>query len=153
MSGNTRIKKIGQCRYDSPLDSAVFIDDSEGILIDATLSSLQGKKGRPPFFERLVHERKSFSTLRKLELHSLPAVDSARGSMMSSGQLPWSYGIGMGLRRSWACGTVLRASYRHLTTNPSSSLRTWLKTSKRMEALSSAPPEGPRTQPLWWISL
>jgi 6-phosphofructokinase 1 len=65
MAGNTRIKKIGQCRYDSPLDSAVFIDDSEGILIDATLSSLQDKKGRPPFFEKAGPREKIFFNAEK----------------------------------------------------------------------------------------
>ena len=49
MSEDFRIERIGQCTYPSPLDSAVFIDDSEGVLIDATLSGYQRGQDKPPF--------------------------------------------------------------------------------------------------------
>jgi 6-phosphofructokinase 1 len=47
-----RINRVGQCTFRSPLDSAVFINDGEGVLIDATLSAYQKGQGKPPFLEK-----------------------------------------------------------------------------------------------------
>jgi len=51
MTEGFRINRVGQCTFRSPLDSTVFIDDSEGVLIDATLSAYQKGQGKPPFLE------------------------------------------------------------------------------------------------------
>ena len=47
-----KINRVGQCTFRSPLDSAVFVNDSEGVLIDATLSAYQKGQGKPPFLEK-----------------------------------------------------------------------------------------------------
>ncbi len=60
MDEAAEIRRVGACTHDSPLDSAVFIDDSEGVLIDATLSGLRGKEGKPPFFEKAGPREKIF---------------------------------------------------------------------------------------------
>ncbi len=60
MDEAAEIGRVGVCTHDSPLDSVVFIDDSEGVLIDATLSGLRGKKGIPPFFEKAGPREKIF---------------------------------------------------------------------------------------------
>ena len=52
MTEDLRIERVGQCTFDSTLDSAVFINDSEGVLIDATLSGCEGCQGKPPFLEK-----------------------------------------------------------------------------------------------------
>jgi len=52
MTEDLRIEKIGQCTFDSSLDSAVFINDNEGVLIDATLSGCERCQGEPPFLEK-----------------------------------------------------------------------------------------------------
>jgi len=52
MTEDFRIERVGQCTFNSPLDSAVFINDSEGVLIDATLSGCEGCQGKPPFLEK-----------------------------------------------------------------------------------------------------
>jgi 6-phosphofructokinase 1 len=60
MSEDFRIERIGQCTYPSPLDSAVFIDDSEGVLIDATLSGYQRGQDKPPFLEKAGPRKQIF---------------------------------------------------------------------------------------------
>jgi 6-phosphofructokinase 1 len=60
MSEDFRIERIGQCTYPSPLDSAVFVDDSEGVLIDATLSGYQRGQDRPPFLEKAGPRKQIF---------------------------------------------------------------------------------------------
>jgi len=60
MTENFHIERIGQCRYASPLDSAVFVDASEGVLVDATLSSYQRGQERPPFLEMAGPRKKIF---------------------------------------------------------------------------------------------
>jgi 6-phosphofructokinase 1 len=60
MSEDFRIERIGQCTYPSPLDSAVFIDDSEGVLIDATLSGYQRGQDKPPFLEKAGPRKEIF---------------------------------------------------------------------------------------------
>jgi len=60
MSEDFRIERIGQCTYPSPLDSAVFVDDSEGVLIDATLSGYQRGQDKPPFLEKAGPRKEIF---------------------------------------------------------------------------------------------
>jgi 6-phosphofructokinase 1 len=60
MSEDFRIERIGLCSYPSPLDSAVFIDDSEGVLIDATLSGYQRGQDKPPFLEKAGPRKEIF---------------------------------------------------------------------------------------------
>ncbi len=60
MTEDFRIERVGQCTFNSPLDSAVFINDSEGVLIDATLSGCEGCQGKPPFLEKAGPREKIF---------------------------------------------------------------------------------------------
>jgi 6-phosphofructokinase 1 len=60
MTEDFRIERVGQCSFNSPLDSAVFINDSEGVLIDATLSGCEGCQGKPPFLEKAGPREKIF---------------------------------------------------------------------------------------------
>jgi len=60
MKEDFRIKRVGQCTFSSPLDSAVFINDREGVLIDATLSGYQKGRGKPPFLEKAGPREKIF---------------------------------------------------------------------------------------------
>jgi 6-phosphofructokinase 1 len=46
------IDRVGRCTFDSPLDSAVFISDGDGVLVDATLSGLQKAQGEPLYLEK-----------------------------------------------------------------------------------------------------
>lgn len=54
------IERVGESTFDSPLDSAVFIHDGEGVLIDATLSGYQKGDGTPPFLEKAGPREKIF---------------------------------------------------------------------------------------------
>lgn len=60
MSEDCSIERIGQCTYVSPLDSAVFVDASEGVLIDATLSGYRKGQDKPPFLEKAGPRKKIF---------------------------------------------------------------------------------------------
>ena len=60
MTEDFRISRVGQCTFNSPLDSAVFINDSEGVLVDATLSGLQKGHGKPLFLEKAGPREKIF---------------------------------------------------------------------------------------------
>ena len=60
MTEDFRIERVGQCTFNSPLDSAVFINDIEGVLIDATLSGLQKGGGKPFFLEKAGPREKIF---------------------------------------------------------------------------------------------
>jgi 6-phosphofructokinase 1 len=60
MTEDYRIRRVGQCTFDSPLDSAVFTDDSEGVLIDATVSGYQRARGEPPYLEKAGPREKIF---------------------------------------------------------------------------------------------
>jgi 6-phosphofructokinase 1 len=60
MREDFRIERAGQCTFASPLDSAVFISDSEGVLIDATLSGYQKGQRKPPFLEKAGPREKIF---------------------------------------------------------------------------------------------
>lgn len=59
-SEDFRIHRVGQCSYDSPLDSALFISDDEGVLIDATLSGYQRAGGEPRYLEKAGPREKIF---------------------------------------------------------------------------------------------
>jgi 6-phosphofructokinase 1 len=60
MSKGFGIERIGVCGHPSPLDSAVFVDDSEGVLIDATLSGYQRGQDKPPFLEKAGPRKEIF---------------------------------------------------------------------------------------------
>jgi len=60
MTEEFTIERIGKCTFNSPLDSGVFINDSEGVLIDATLSGLQKGQLKPYFFEKAGPREKIF---------------------------------------------------------------------------------------------
>ncbi len=60
MTEDLTIGRVGQCTFDSLLDSAIFINDSEGVLIDATLSGCEGCQGKPPFLEKAGPRQKIF---------------------------------------------------------------------------------------------
>lgn len=60
MTEDLRIEKVGQCTFSSPLDSAVFITDSEGVLIDATLSGCERCQGEPASLEMAGPREKIF---------------------------------------------------------------------------------------------
>jgi 6-phosphofructokinase 1 len=54
------IERVGESIFDSPLDSAVFISDREGVLIDATLSGYQKGDGTQRFLEKAGPRQKIF---------------------------------------------------------------------------------------------
>jgi 6-phosphofructokinase 1 len=60
MKDEFRIERIGEGRFPSPLDSGVFIDESEGILVDATRSGLKRERGEPDFLEKAGPREKLF---------------------------------------------------------------------------------------------
>ena len=60
MTEDFRIHRIGRCTFHSSLDSAVFINDSEGVLIDATLSGYRKGQGTPPYLEKAGPREKIF---------------------------------------------------------------------------------------------
>jgi 6-phosphofructokinase 1 len=62
MTEEFTIKRIGKCTINSPLDSGVFIDDSQGVLIDATLSSFQEDQLTPSVLEKAGPREKIFFT-------------------------------------------------------------------------------------------
>lgn len=47
MREDFRIRSLGECRFDSPLDSAFFIDEDAGVLVDATVSGCRKCNGTP----------------------------------------------------------------------------------------------------------
>jgi 6-phosphofructokinase 1 len=55
-----RVERVGQGAFPSPLDSGVFIDDAEGILVDATLSGIKQKGGEPDCLEMAGPREKLF---------------------------------------------------------------------------------------------
>jgi len=60
MTEDFRIETVGQCTFHSPLDSAVFITDSEGVLVDATLSGCERCQDEPAFLEKAGPREKIF---------------------------------------------------------------------------------------------
>jgi len=60
MTEDFRIETVGQCTFHSSLDSAVFITDSEGVLVDATLSGCERCQGEPAFLEKAGPREKIF---------------------------------------------------------------------------------------------
>ena len=45
------IEKLGECRYESPIHETIFVDDNDGILVDATLSVCKACSGNPEYME------------------------------------------------------------------------------------------------------
>ncbi|MBW2334181.1 MAG: ATP-dependent 6-phosphofructokinase [Deltaproteobacteria bacterium] len=60
MTEEYTIERIGKYALNSPLDSGVFIDDSQGVLIDATLSDLQKGQLTPYVLEKAGPREKIF---------------------------------------------------------------------------------------------
>jgi 6-phosphofructokinase 1 len=60
MVSEFRVETVGQGAFPSPLDSWVFIDDAEGILVDATLSGSKQKGGEPDYLEMAGPREKLF---------------------------------------------------------------------------------------------
>lgn len=60
MTEDFRVERVGQCTFNSPLDSAVFVNDSEGVLIDATLSGCKRCQGEPGSLEKAGPREKIF---------------------------------------------------------------------------------------------
>ena len=60
MTKGFRINRVGQCTFRSPLDSKVFIDDGEGVLINATLSGFQKGQIEPLSLEMAGPREKAF---------------------------------------------------------------------------------------------
>ncbi len=60
MTEGFRINRVGRCTFRSPLDSKVFIDDSEGVLINATLSGFQKGQIEPLSLEMAGPREKAF---------------------------------------------------------------------------------------------
>jgi 6-phosphofructokinase 1 len=69
-----RVERLGRGGFSSPLDSGVFIDDAEGVIVDATLSGLKGKGIELDFLEKAgPRERLFFDS------------DTARAAMVTCG--------------------------------------------------------------------
>jgi len=62
MADEFNIKRIGECTVNSPLDSEVFIDDNQGVLIDATFSGFQKDQLTPHVLEKAGPREKIFFT-------------------------------------------------------------------------------------------
>jgi 6-phosphofructokinase 1 len=60
MTEDFSIERVGQCTFNSRLDSGVFINDNEGVLIDVTLSSFQKGQVKPNFLEKAGPRKKIF---------------------------------------------------------------------------------------------
>ena len=60
MTKDFGIERVGKCTIRSPLDSAVFIHENEGVLVDATVSSFQRDRDSPAFLERAGPREKIF---------------------------------------------------------------------------------------------
>lgn len=60
MTEGFRINRVGQCTFRSPLDSKVFIEDGEGVLINATLSGFQKGQIEPLSLEMAGPREKAF---------------------------------------------------------------------------------------------
>jgi 6-phosphofructokinase 1 len=55
-----RVEKVGEATFPSPLDSGVFIDESEGVLVDATIPGLKGDQEKPLVLEKAGPREKLF---------------------------------------------------------------------------------------------
>jgi len=65
MKEDFTINRVGQCTFNSSLDSGVFLDDSQGVLIDATLSGFQTGQLKPYFLEKAGPREKYFLLIQK----------------------------------------------------------------------------------------
>ena len=55
-----RVEKVGEATFPFPLDSGIFIDEGEGVLVDATLSGLKEGKEKPLALEKAGPREKLF---------------------------------------------------------------------------------------------
>ena len=61
MSSDYSVKTLGQCRFDSPLPSILFIREGhERVRVDATISSRSETNGTPASFEKAGPRKKIF---------------------------------------------------------------------------------------------
>ena len=60
MSNDFKIKSLGPCRFDSPLDSRFFIEEDTGVLVDARISGCRKCDGSPDIMEEAGPRRKMF---------------------------------------------------------------------------------------------
>jgi 6-phosphofructokinase 1 len=60
MMSEFRVEKVGEATFPFPLDSGIFIDESEGVLVDATLSGLKEGKEKPLTLEKAGPREKLF---------------------------------------------------------------------------------------------
>lgn len=55
-----RVEKVGEATFPFPSDSGIFIEESEGVLVDATLSGLKECKEKPLSLEKAGPREKLF---------------------------------------------------------------------------------------------
>jgi 6-phosphofructokinase 1 len=60
MMSEFRIEKVGEATFPFSLDSGIFIDESEGVLVDATLSGLKEGEEKPLVLEKAGPREKLF---------------------------------------------------------------------------------------------
>ena len=60
MSDDFRIPGLGPCSFESPLESACFLDEDSGVLVDATIAGYRACDARPAFLEQAGPRRKLF---------------------------------------------------------------------------------------------
>ncbi|MBA4388022.1 MAG: diphosphate--fructose-6-phosphate 1-phosphotransferase [Verrucomicrobia bacterium] len=65
MNSNFKIHSLGECRFDSPLDSRFFVDNRTGVLVDATIRSCRKCNGNPDALEATGPRRRIFFNPRK----------------------------------------------------------------------------------------
>jgi len=60
MKNHYAVRRLGECKIKSPLDSSFFIDENDGVLIDATIKGCRNCNGKPPCLEEAGPRRKIF---------------------------------------------------------------------------------------------
>jgi len=60
MADDFAVRTLGGYKYDSPLETALFIDENERILVDATIAVCRRCRGKPPTLERAGPRRRIF---------------------------------------------------------------------------------------------
>jgi len=60
MADSYDIKTLGQVRFESPVETAVFIEEHDRILVDSTISACRECKGIPPSLEKAGPRRRTF---------------------------------------------------------------------------------------------
>ena len=60
MNSDSAIRTLGKCRFDSPVESTLFIDENDRVLVDVSLSAFRDCKGDPPSFEAAGPRKRIF---------------------------------------------------------------------------------------------